>query len=87
MNKIIYYFLNSKFALAAYANLISGITGEALIAALEEPGRSDSLAEDLAVNWNIIDQYTDPNGFQLSCYSIKMVANTICLFVVVIKQR
>jgi hypothetical protein len=59
MNIVETLHVQSELALAAYANLPSGILDDAYEDALIAAGMSQLQAEEFARNWKIVDQYTD----------------------------
>ena len=51
--------VQAELALAAYADLTSGISGQNYITALQQQGEgmSPAQAEQFASNWRVVDQY------------------------------
>jgi hypothetical protein len=57
MSAISDYFKQSELALAAYAQLSSGITGDSYISALQEAGMSPIQAQRFSQQWTVLAQY------------------------------
>jgi hypothetical protein len=62
MNTISEFYNQSELALAAYANLSTGISGKLYTDALEnnDQGMSNMQALRFASEWSVVNQYTAP---------------------------
>ncbi|MCB0065833.1 MAG: hypothetical protein KDD77_01710, partial [Caldilineaceae bacterium] len=71
MSMIADYFKQAELALAAYANLFSGIAGDEFRIALEDGGKgmSPTQAAFFASHWRVIDQSpASPTGFSATVF-------------------
>jgi len=61
MSTITEYYNQAELALAAYSNLVPGMTKDAYITALKDDGNGMSTvqAADFASKWHVVDQNTD----------------------------
>ncbi|MFN4341574.1 MAG: calcium-binding protein [Azonexus sp.] len=62
MNTMSDFSKQSDLALAAYAELYSGISGAAFRNALKDVGMSPAQAEHFSTQWRVVDSKTFPNG-------------------------
>lgn len=66
MSQITEYFQQSELALAAYANLITGVPDKA---ALIDAGMSDTQAASFTATYSVAAQYNDPNGLSATVFA------------------
>ena len=71
MTSVTQFFQQSELALASYAkNLFPGISGDLYQTALEDGGQgfAPSQAQQFALTWRVLDQYTDSTGLSATIF-------------------